>query len=289
MYIQAQPTWPLSQRFLLGAIAVLICLLSGHAGPRLVAAAVPGPCQPGYVQNGPEGIPFVRVALKPTADSSENPVLLTWLGHSSFLLTSPAGLRLLIDPSAWHPLSGVPDVVTVSNLHGTHRAVEPRMSSAEILWGMHPEQGWRRIVLTIRDVELFNIPSYTSHEMTQNSAIHNSIFVFRVARLCIVHLGNLRHVLTQRQLEQLGTPDVVMIPVDGHWTLEPGDMLTVIDQLQPRLVIPMHIESVEDADLFAQHTASRYAARRLPGRTLVLSRSVLPAATEVVVFGDQPQ
>jgi L-ascorbate metabolism protein UlaG (beta-lactamase superfamily) len=272
----------------LGAIAVLICLLSGQAGPRLVAAAVPGPCEPGYVQNRPEGIPFVRVALKRAADSSENPVLLTWLGHSSFLLTSPAGLRLLIDPSAWHPLSGVPDVVTVSNLHGTHRAVEPRMSSAEILWGMHPEQGWRRIVLTIRDVELFNIPSYASPEMTQNSAIHNSIFVFRVARLCIVHLGNLRHVLTQQQLEQLGTPDVVMIPVDGHWTLEPGDMLTVIDQLQPRLVIPMHIESVEEADLFARHTASRYAARRLPERTLVLSRSVLPAATEVVVFGDQP-
>jgi len=266
----------------------LICLLSGQAGPRLVAAAVPGPCEPGYVQNSPEGIPFVRVALKRAADASENPVLLTWLGHSSFLLTSPAGLRLLIDPSAWHPLAAVPDVVTVSNLHGTHRAVEPRMGSAEILWGMHPEQGWRRIVLTIRDVELFNIPSYASHEMTQNSAIHNSIFVFRVARLCIVHLGNLRHVLTQRQLEQLGTPDVVMIPVDGHWTLEPGDMLTVIDQLQPRLVIPMHIETVEDAELFAQHTASRYAARRLPGRTLVLSRSVLPAATEVVVFGDQP-
>jgi hypothetical protein len=66
-------------------------------------------------------------------------------------------------------------------------------------------------------------------------------------------------------------------------------MLTVIDQLQPRLVIPMHIETVEEAEIFAQHTASRYAARRLPGRTLVLSRSVLPAATEVVVFGDQPQ
>jgi L-ascorbate metabolism protein UlaG (beta-lactamase superfamily) len=266
----------------------LICLLGGHAGLRLAAAAVPGPCEPGYVQNSPEGIPFIRVALQRAADSSENPVLLTWLGHSSFLLTSPAGLRLLIDPSAWHPLSAVPDVVTVSNLHGTHRAVEARMSTADILWGMHPEQGWRRIVSTIRDVELFNIPSYATREMPQDSAIHNSIFVFRVAGLCLVHLGNLRHVLTPRQLEQLGTPDVVMIPVDGQWTLEHGDMLTVIDQLQPRLVIPMHIETVEQAELFARYTASRYAARRLPGRTLVLSRSVLPATTEVIVFGDQP-
>lgn len=65
-------------------------------------------------------------------------------------------------------------------------------------------------------------------------------------------------------------------------------MLTVIDQLQPRLVIPMHIETVEQAEIFARHTASGDAARRLPGRSLVLSRSVLPATTEVVVFGDQP-
>ncbi|MDH3603004.1 MAG: MBL fold metallo-hydrolase [Candidatus Tectomicrobia bacterium] len=289
MTIQAHPTWPLSERFLLGFLAVLICLLSGHAGPRSVAAAVPGPCEPGYVQNKPEGIPFIRVALQHAADSSEKPVLLTWLGHSSFLLTSPAGLSLLIDPSAWHPLSAVPDVVTVSNLHGTHRAVESRMSTAQILWGMHPEQGWRHIVSTIQDVTLFNIPSYASREMPQDSAIHNSIFVFQVAGLCIVHLGNLRHVLTRRQLEQLGTPDVVMIPVDGQWTLEYGDMFTVIDQLQPRLVIPMHIETVGQAEIFARYTASRYAMRRLPGRTLVLSRSVLPARTEVVVFGDQSQ
>ncbi len=208
-------------------------------------------------------------------------------------MTSPAGLRVLIDPSALYlpsspPASPTPDVVTVSNMHGTHNAVEWVPGRPRVLWGLRPmDGGWNRIALTLRDVSLFNIPSYASRSLLEESPVQNSIFVFHTGGFCIVHLGNLRHPLTGQQLRQLGTPDVVMIPVDGQWTMSYGDVVGVITQLQPRLVIPMHIDFASHAELFIRYAGGRYPVRRIAGQTLLLRRADLPAATAIVVFSDR--
>jgi L-ascorbate metabolism protein UlaG (beta-lactamase superfamily) len=230
----------------------------------------------------------MRAAMHREVATPETTVQLEWLGHSSFLMTSPDGLRVLIDPSALYPPSPTPDVVTVSNLHGTHSAVEWVKGSPRVLWGLSlPDARWNRIATTIRDVSLFIIPSYASRTQLEESPVQNSIFVFRTGGFCIVHLGNLRHPLTAQQLQQIGTPDVVMIPVDGQWTMSYTDVISVITQLQPRLVIPMHIDVTPHADVFVRYTQGRYPVRRLAGRTLTLRRSDLPAATEIVMFSDR--
>jgi L-ascorbate metabolism protein UlaG (beta-lactamase superfamily) len=115
--------------------------------------------------------------------------------------------------------------------------------------------------------------------------IQNSIFVFRTGGLCLVHLGNLRHPLTPHQLQRLGRPDVVMIPADGAWTISFADVLTIIDQLRPSLIIPMHIDTPQQALTFVQHTGRRYAVRQVSERSLTLSRQLLPAAATIVLFG----
>jgi L-ascorbate metabolism protein UlaG (beta-lactamase superfamily) len=270
---------------------IIVCalwgVLIGFAGVSQAAEPALGPCEPGYVWHRQPDLPIRRAAMHSEVAASETTVRLNWLGHSSFLMTSPDGLRVLIDPSALYPPSPSPDVVTVSNLHGTHSAVAWVPGSPRVLWGLSlPEARWNRIVLSIRDVSLFNIPSYASRTQLEESPVQNSIFVFRTGGFCIVHLGNLRHPLTARQLQQLGTPDVVMIPVDGQWTMSYDDVISVITQLQPRLVIPMHIDDALYADEFARFTKGRYPIRRIAGRTLLLHRSNLPAATEIVVFSD---
>jgi hypothetical protein len=63
------------------------------------------------------------------------------------------------------------------------------------------------------------------------------------------------------------------------------DILMVIDQLRPALVIPMHIDTPQQALAFVQHTGSRYPVRQVPERSLTLSRPLLPAATTLVLFG----
>jgi L-ascorbate metabolism protein UlaG (beta-lactamase superfamily) len=262
----------------------LLCLLGRLSSGFGAAAPTVGPCEPTLVRHWHDGVRFTLVSAPRTAQTMSAPVGLEWVGHSSFLLTSPEGLRLLTDPNAFHPLQATPDVVTVSNLHMTHNAVSQVSGAPQVLWGLTFEHGWNPIVMTVKDVALFNVPSYASRTAPENSPVLNSIFVFRTGGLCIVHLGNLRHPLTAQQLQRIGKPDVVMIPADGHWTLSFDDVLTVIKQLQPLLVIPMHIETTAHAEVLAQHLAGRYAVRRVEGRTLPLSRSSLPAATEIVVF-----
>lgn len=275
-------------RYVLTCTYALLTVLGGALGVGYAAVPAFGPCELGYVRHGPPDIPFRRVALVKAAETRQS-VQLQWLGHSSFLMTSPAGLRVLIDPSALYPPSPTPDVVTVSNLHGTHSAVEWIAGTPQVLWGIRPDTGWNRIALTLRDVTLFNVPSYASRAELAESPVHNSIFVFRTGGLCIVHLGNLRHPLTMAQLQQIGAPDVVMIPIDGQWTMSYTDVMTVIGQLRPRLVIPMHFDYVPDAEYFVRFSAGRYPVRHIDGNTLALSRPTLPTVTEIVVFSEQPQ
>jgi L-ascorbate metabolism protein UlaG (beta-lactamase superfamily) len=207
------------------------------------------------------------------------------LGHSSFVLTSPTGTRILTDPHAFYPLHEAPDASTISNLHVTHSDVRGLPGNPRVLWGITHEQGWNKVALMIGDIGVFNVPSYASRVEPEQSPIQNSIFAFRTGGLCLVHLGNLRHLLTPQQLQRLGRPDVVMVPADGSWTMSFEDVLTVIDQLRPALVIPMHIDTLQQALAFAQHTGSRYPVRQVPERSLTLSRQLLPAATTIVLFG----
>ncbi|GIX46756.1 MAG: MBL fold metallo-hydrolase [Candidatus Tectimicrobiota bacterium] len=261
--------------------ALAATLVLGLLVPSLLPAQEPGPCTAGLVEKRGTLVPVAFLPAQATPA-----VVVEWLGHSSFVLTAPSGLRILTDPPAWHPVPVTPDLVTVSNLHLTHTAVARVPGTPRVLWGLTPEQGWNPVALRLQDVALFNVPSYASRTALEESPIQNSIFVFHLGDLCLVHLGNLRHPLTPQQLRRIGKPDVVMLPVDGQWTLSLGDALTVVVQLQPLLVLPMHIDTADAAEAFVAFTAGRYPVRRLSGRTLVLSRASLPAATELVVFGD---
>jgi L-ascorbate metabolism protein UlaG (beta-lactamase superfamily) len=85
----------------------------------------------------------------------------------------------------------------------------------------------------------------------------NSIFVFEVAELCIAHLGHLHHTLTATHLAELGAIDVVMVPVDGTYTLNQDEMIEVLRQIGPKLVIPMHIFSgPASSDFWRRQAAS---------------------------------
>ena len=68
----------------------------------------------------------------------------------------------------------------------------------------------------------------------------NTIFTFDFSGLTVCHLGRLGHVPTQSQVENLGTVDVLLVPVGGGGSLTPARASEVISLFEPRLVIPMH-------------------------------------------------
>lgn len=68
----------------------------------------------------------------------------------------------------------------------------------------------------------------------------NTVFTFDYGGLTVCHLGQLGHVPTQAQVEDLGTVNVLLIPVGGGGSLNPAQASEVISLFEPNLVIPMY-------------------------------------------------
>ena len=112
----------------------------------------------------------------------------------------------------------------------------------------------------------------------------NSIFVFEVAGLCIAHLSHLHQIPTPTQYAAIGRVDVVMVPVDGAYTMNVAAMAEVVRHLHARVVLPMHWFSAEGLALFLAQMQGDYAIR-VPGSAEVeVSRDVLTRAPAVVVL-----
>ena len=128
-----------------------------------------------------------------------------------------------------------------------------------------------------RGLRVFNIPTNIRNwgQGTTDYA-GNSMFVFETAGLCIAHLGHLHHTLTEEHLKRLGPIDIVMIAVDGAVTISQEGAVTVIDQIKPKVVIPMHYWGYGSLERFVSLFESRYPVKRLDGSTVVFSRATLP-------------
>jgi L-ascorbate metabolism protein UlaG (beta-lactamase superfamily) len=256
-------------------ILTAVCLAS-------FAMAAETLCEPGFVQ---EPSPSRRVipvaAINPEATTRL--VTIQWLGHSSFLLITPGGTTALTDPHSWHVSPVAPDVVTISNEHSTHNQAHSVPGSARLLRGRTTDGKAVEINIAIGDLSIKGLPSSGGNAIAV--PVQNTIFVFRTEGLCIVHLGNLRGPLNDEQRQRLGRPDVLMVPIDGQWTLPYDQVASTIALLRPAIVLPMHYDVPEHARLFMQFIKDTISVRTLGDTTLKLTRATLPSASEVIVLG----
>jgi L-ascorbate metabolism protein UlaG (beta-lactamase superfamily) len=68
----------------------------------------------------------------------------------------------------------------------------------------------------------------------------NTIYNIEIDGLNIVHLGDLGHVLTEDQVQDLGNVDILMVPVGGTFTIDAEPATEVVSQLEPKIILPMH-------------------------------------------------
>jgi L-ascorbate metabolism protein UlaG (beta-lactamase superfamily) len=165
-----------------------------------------------------------------------------FLGHASFLIASPGGVSIVTDYNAYTRPDDLPDIVTMNHAHSSHYTELPDPGIKLVLRGWNTGNGVADYDITFGDVRVRNVPT----NIRDDGALRgdggteyggNSIFVFDVAELCIAHLGHLHHTLTPQHLAQLGPIDVLFAPVDGTWTLGHDDLIEVIEQIRPALVI----------------------------------------------------
>src|SRR6266700_3138600 len=214
---------------------VLCAYIASFALPILIALALIAPVTGWAACSGPVADHGARLRL--ASAGPEGGVGLTFLGHASFLIESPRGVTIVTDYNDMIRAPVTPDIVTMNNAHPTHYSdnIEPGVKF--VLRGWDPAGGVASHHLDYRDVKIHNVPTNV-REFGGTRYNGNSIFVFEVADLCIAHLGHLHHTLTPTHLAELGTIDVVLVPVDGTYTLNQEEMVEVLQQIGPKIVIP---------------------------------------------------
>jgi L-ascorbate metabolism protein UlaG (beta-lactamase superfamily) len=257
------------------ATVVAACVLA----LALLAPFIASPARAACIGAVAEG----RAPLRLVAAKPEGAVGITFLGHASFLLESPGGVRIVTDYNDLIRAPMVPDIVTMNNAHSTHYTdvIEPGVKFVLRGWGATNHGANHQ--LEYRDVRIHNVPTNV-REFGGTRYNGNSIFVFEMADLCIAHLGHLHHTLTQTHLAELGPVDVVMVPVDGSYTLNQEEMLSVLQQIKPALVLPMHIFSRATLDRFLARVGDLYKLRWSDEPSLTLTRADLPKDPEVRVL-----
>ena len=218
--------------------------------------------------------------LVTTADK----VGLTFVGHASVLIQSPEGVNIVTDLNDYFPPPFPPDIATMNHFHDTHYTDHPDPRIKYVLRGWDTGSGPAHWDLAYRDVRVRNIPTNVRNWKGGTEFNGNSIFIFEIADLCIAHLSHLQHTLTPQHLAALGQIDVLLPMVDGAYSLSQYDIITVIDQIKPRLIIPIHYFGPDQLENFIARTNNRFPVRRYDTPHIVLSRATLPQKPEIWVL-----
>jgi L-ascorbate metabolism protein UlaG (beta-lactamase superfamily) len=212
-----------------------------------------------------------------------NQVRFTFMGHSTFLIESPGGVRIATDYTGY--ANGiVPDVVTMNRAHSSHYTDHPDPKIKHVLRGWNPEGGPARHDLQVGDVRIRNVTTDIRGGALGRVPDGNSIFIFEIAGLCIGHLGHLHHELSPEQLGSIGRLDIVLVPVDGTYTMAQANMLGVLETLKARIVMPMHYFGPETLARFINGMSGSLAVDYRADPTLILSASALPDRPTLIVL-----
>ena len=222
---------------------------------------------------------LVQAQMKPEE------VQITFWGHSTFVIESPAGVRIATDYNDYIKPAPLPDIVTMNRAHSSHYTDMPEPGIKHVLRGWNPEGGAAQHDVSERDVRVRNVPTnIRTWEGGGHVPYGNSIFVFEVAGLCIAHLGHLHHTLTVQQLGQIGQMDVVLVPVDGSYTLDLPGMVEVLKALRAPLMLPMHYFSSFTLARFLDQVRGTFEIEEVTLPMLTVSRANLPKRQTVRVL-----
>ena len=116
----------------------------------------------------------------------------------------------------------------------------------------------------------------------------NIIFHLMFDGLNIVHLGDLgQSKLSEEQITQIGTTDILLIPVGGNYTIDSHTAATIVSQLEPKIIIPMHFKieglkfELEGVERFLQEMGAESV---IPQPKLPITKEKLPEESQVVVL-----
>jgi len=165
---------------------------------------------------------------------------ITWYGHScfKFMVKTNNGNKISIITDPYNksigltPPRGSADIVTISHDHDDHNNIKAISNKPFCIEG--PGE------YDTKGIFIKGIYSYHDESKGQERGV-NTIYVFSAEDLKICHLGDIgQNELTSEQLDKIGNIDILMIPVGGIYTINGTEAVKIINQIEPKIVIPMH-------------------------------------------------
>lgn len=152
---------------------------------------------------------------------------LIWHGHSCFSVETDAG-TVVFDPygdgsvPGLAPLRLTADAVFCSHDHHDHNARD-------------------KVTLSGRDcaVGIETVACYHD-DMRGLKRGKNTIHILSAEGLRVAHCGDLGHRLRGAALDALRGLDALLVPVGGFFTIDAQTAKALVDEVKPRVVVPMH-------------------------------------------------
>jgi len=158
-----------------------------------------------------------------------------WRGHAFFEIVTKTK-KIAVDPfSEKIGLKGPKiktDILLITHNHYDHN--EKRIVSGNYFLIEGPGE------YEVGGIFIYGIESF--HDNVQGKERgKNTIYLIETENLRICHMGDFgQKELTQQQKEKLLPVDILMIPVGGTYTIEPKEAVQIINEIEPKFVIPMH-------------------------------------------------
>jgi L-ascorbate metabolism protein UlaG (beta-lactamase superfamily) len=269
---------------MLRSLSTVVAVLSSLIAPAAAQDASRGSeCL--AMTNAP---PRATPASLRSAAANTDAVAITYAGHSTYYIDTPGGVRIATDYSGAYTTGRLPDVVTMNRAHSTHYSLFPDPRIPHVLHGWGDDGQSARVALRVGDALIRNVTTDirryfgddSNGEMIKDG---NSIFIFEVAGLCIGHLGHLHHKLGESHYAAIGRLDIVMVPIDGIYTMSLDGISEITRRLRASVVLPMH-RFMTPLDEFMRRIGQQFEIDMRTERTLRISRESLPSAPTVIIL-----
>jgi L-ascorbate metabolism protein UlaG (beta-lactamase superfamily) len=191
---------------------------------------------------------FAVLCLTAAASADEKKLTIRWHGQSFFEIIASDGTRVAIDPHNIEQFGRQmvkADLAICSHLHNDHTRIDvlEKNDKRKTLYGVRLEKGkpeWTNFDEKIKGVHVRSVGTYHDNMQGLKRGL-NSVTIIEMDGFKIVHLGDLGHKLSKKQLEDIGEVDILMIPVGGVYTLNGSEAKDVVEQLKPKyFILPMH-------------------------------------------------